>query len=747
MLSIFPATAGQAAAPVLGAPVMTVVAEPTELATDEDKVEAARVLGINAGVDLLVLNDQDFTLAIWRLAKAGSAVKAEALRVYDDEDAGAAYAFIKTGIFAAAADDAQAEILAEQAKARRRSVAVTVGLDPRDTVLIEKSDRDFIFSVFQRAKAGSHVWTAAQTAIADDTDETDWDEFLNTGAQAAAEQDVKDAIDVANEAEKARLLAEQLATAKRSLLQLLLLPVTEELVAAPNRQYVLHVKNNAKGAEVQLAAQVALNAPDDDLVKALSDFIFTGGAAANQRDEDAAEIKERDGYRTRVIPIRDAAKHDGFQPQLVAAAEKALTENTVLALQYFLLKGQDEARAKDRQLDFTSGLEAGQPRMNWDDAVESNGGSVGVGGIVAGLTGSELGMRAMSPHTGTNAMLYSGKDTSATKSHAYNKAFSLTNATVKPSTTLSYWIYPQGPGTYGIVGTNSTCVSVDLIFSDNSTLRDSGVKDQNGVNTHPGSYCGRLNLNAWNEVKVPVGTVASGKKVARVSVGYDQNAGTGDYRGFIDDIKLTDLDTAPKFRSSAETGDPGLTWTNTIDTGESPHGGVLNVGGIWSSVPGPELFRSETSSAARTGKNFLVFSGKDNSATNSYAYTKAYSLGETYVTPSTQLSYWIYPQSTRSFSGVAGNNSMCVGVDLLLQDQIDGTLTALRSTSAKDQKGNSAHPGGRCGKLTLDTWNFVSINLGGVANGKRITQLMVAYDQKVGTGGYRGHVDDIRITQ
>ncbi|RKN48478.1 VCBS repeat-containing protein [Micromonospora endolithica] len=325
----------------------SLVADPTNLATDEDKVAAARVLGINPGIDMLVLNDQEFVFSIWRQARDGSFVKAGALRTYESDDPNAAYAFITVGIFAASADDAQAEIIAERAKALRRSVAVTVGLDPSDTALIEKNDRDFIFSVWQRVTAGSHVWTAARDAIADGTDQEDWTAFLTVGAAAAHAQDVADAIAQADAELAARLAAEQLATAKKSLLQLLLLAVTDELVAAPNRQFVLHVHNNAKGVEVKLASQVALNAPDEQLDQALKDFIFTGGAAANKRDEDIAAAKELAGYVTQITKIRDDARTDGYSPNLLAAAERALADNTLVATQTFLLKGQEDARALD----------------------------------------------------------------------------------------------------------------------------------------------------------------------------------------------------------------------------------------------------------------------------------------------------------------------------------------------------------------------------------------------------------------
>ncbi|AEV85249.1 alpha-1,2-mannosidase [Actinoplanes sp. SE50] len=726
------------------------VDDPTNLATDEDKVKAAGAIGVNPGVDLLVLNDQAFVFALWRRDEAGTNVKAAALRAYESDDPHAAYDFIVTGIFVAANDDAQAKIAEAAAQARRRSVAVTVGLDPSDTALIERNDRDFIFGVWQRVEAGSHVRDAAQAAIADGTTQADWDTFLNTGAAAAADLDIREAIAKADAEQAAKLRAAQLLAAKKSLLQLLLLQVTDELVSAPNRQFVLFVHNNAKGSEVSLASQVALNAPDDQLDKALTDFIFTGGAAANKRDEDAAAVIERDGYHARVIPIRDAAEHDGFSPNLLAAAQAALAANTLVALQTFLLKGQDEARAKDRRLDFGSGFEAADARPNWQNTVDNtgngHGGTINVGGIVNSVTTSELGVRAEKAHTGSQALMYSGMDNNATKSFAYNQVFGLKGVSVRPTTKLSYWIYPQSSAQMTQVsGANSSCVAVDLIFSDGTNLRDSGAKDQHGNSVHPAAQCGKLTLDTWNEVDVDLGAVAAGRTILRVTVGYDQAANTGGYRGFIDDLSFSDLESAPKFRTSAEPGDTKLTWTNSADTGAKPAGGSLNVGPIVASVTGPEL--KEGPATGRTGSNVVLYSGKDTSATSSHAYMKGYSLGETYVTPSTQLSYWIYPQSTRSFGGVTGSNSSCVSLDLLLEDKIAATTVSLRDTGVKDTRGNVVHPFKQCGKLPLDTWTQVIVPLGAIANGKRITQIDLGYDQPAGTGGYRGYIDDIRITQ
>jgi hypothetical protein len=86
-------------------------------------------------------------------------------------------------------------------------------------------------------------------------------------------------------------------------------------------------------------------------------------------------------------------------------------------------------------------------------------------------------------------------------------------------------------------------------------------------------------------------------------------------------------------------------------------------------------------------------------------------------------------------------------VDLIFSNPATGARNSLRDSGATDQRGNRAHPAHQCGKLTLDAWNFVSVPLGAVANGKKIVQLDLGYDQPANTGGYRGFIDDIRITR
>ncbi len=127
--------------------------------------------------------------------------------------------------------------------------------------------------------------------------------------------------------------------------------------------------------------------------------------------------------------------------------------------------------------------------------------------------------------------------------HAYLKVFDFSGSPVPvgASTALSYWIYPQSNATTPYVAagsTNSECVAVDLIFSDGSTLRDSGATTSGGVGIHPASQCGHLTLDTWNHITVNLGTHSSGKTINRLLIGYDQPGGTGGYRGYVDDISI-----------------------------------------------------------------------------------------------------------------------------------------------------------------------------------------------------------------
>ena len=195
---------------------------------------------------------------------------------------------------------------------------------------------------------------------------------------------------------------------------------------------------------------------------------------------------------------------------------------------------------------FSSGFESTDPALTWSNTVDTaSGGLASVTGICCGLTGPEAGVRTgETPHTGSGALMYSGSGQGGSSVHAYQRIYDLSGSPLSIGTgkTLSYWIYPQSNATSSWVTAgsgNSTCVAVDLVYTDGSALRDSGAVGQNGVGIHPSQQCGHLTLDAWNHITVNLGTNNANKQISRILVGYDNPNSTGGFRGYIDDLSIS----------------------------------------------------------------------------------------------------------------------------------------------------------------------------------------------------------------
>ena len=200
----------------------------------------------------------------------------------------------------------------------------------------------------------------------------------------------------------------------------------------------------------------------------------------------------------------------------------------------------DDARVYDKALTaseirtlaptilFSSGFETSDLQPTWVDTVDTW--RANVGGFCCGSTAPETSIRSNeTQRTGSGSLMYAGLDESASQSYAYLKVFDV-NLPISSNTKLSYWIYPQ----YA----NATCVAIDMVFTDGSTLRDSGVRDQNNDSLHPNNRCGKATINVWNNVQANLGSLV-GKTIDRILVGYDQSPNTGIYRGHIDDLEIS----------------------------------------------------------------------------------------------------------------------------------------------------------------------------------------------------------------
>ncbi len=187
----------------------------------------------------------------------------------------------------------------------------------------------------------------------------------------------------------------------------------------------------------------------------------------------------------------------------------------------------------------STSFETGQRYPDWEDVVDTGGGQSGgisnVGPYPGyGLSGPEAGMRLETTHSGSAALMYSGAANGAATDYAYMQIFdtSAHPPTIDANTTLTYWIDPTNSN-------NSSCVAVDMVFSDGTALRNLGAVDQSGNRLHPAGQCGHLPLNQWTQVTSKIGSVAAGKTLQRIDLGYDQPGGNGSYRGYVDDISLS----------------------------------------------------------------------------------------------------------------------------------------------------------------------------------------------------------------
>jgi hypothetical protein len=99
---------------------------------------------------------------------------------------------------------------------------------------------------------------------------------------------------------------------------------------------------------------------------------------------------------------------------------------------------------------------------------------------------------------------------------------------VVSNTHLHFWSYPANElGRY---------VSIDMVMTDGTTLRDCGAVDLNGVSMHPAT--GRGTVNTWTKTTSVIGSWLAGKTIDRILIAYDHAPETGDFRAYFDDIAI-----------------------------------------------------------------------------------------------------------------------------------------------------------------------------------------------------------------
>lgn len=155
-------------------------------------------------------------------------------------------------------------------------------------------------------------------------------------------------------------------------------------------------------------------------------------------------------------------------------------------------------------------------------------GDNGTGTPICGIVQNEIS------RTGPSAIRFAGRATSATaNAYCAYKVFDV-NIPVTASTGLSFWLHPTN--------NISRYVTVDLIMTDGTSLRDAGAVDQNGVSMHPGA--GHGTVNAWSQVSCNIGRWLSGKTIDRIIVDYVHGNEIGNFKTYIDDIIISDTTAA-----------------------------------------------------------------------------------------------------------------------------------------------------------------------------------------------------------
>ena len=194
-----------AAEPTLKATSMAAAA-PLPEATQEEKVNAIRALGVDIDNTWLVLRDRDFVFKIFDTADSVRfpLVKDGALQAYRDGDQ-ASTLFIRTTITELAGRDrdnyARSQLERDQARKLKQSAAALIAMPVTDQQL-DLGYRDFIYELWRFATGYPKVKAAALTAFG--ASEPDQKIFLASGLLAAKRQDQQDAIDADSQKRRAR---------------------------------------------------------------------------------------------------------------------------------------------------------------------------------------------------------------------------------------------------------------------------------------------------------------------------------------------------------------------------------------------------------------------------------------------------------------------------------------------------------------------------------------------------------------
>lgn len=131
-------------------------------------------------------------------------------------------------------------------------------------------------------------------------------------------------------------------------------------------------------------------------------------------------------------------------------------------------------------------------------------------------------------HIGTYALRFSGRDNSASSSFISFRVFDV-DIPVNANSVLSYWNYPQTD--------LARYMTVDLYCTDGTKLSQTAATTKTGESMNTGA---KGTVNQWTEISCHIGTWLDGKTIDRILLSYNHAGETGDFRGYIDDVKISE---------------------------------------------------------------------------------------------------------------------------------------------------------------------------------------------------------------
>lgn len=192
---------------------------------------------------------------------------------------------------------------------------------------------------------------------------------------------------------------------------------------------------------------------------------------------------------------------------------------------------------------FRTSVETGYDAIpNWQNKLLTVKNVIGFGGVSTpqcGVVAGEI------QKTGNHAIKISGRDNSAVESYVDFKVFDI-DIPVFSETKLAFNTFPVNDlGRY---------VSIDLLFTDGTRLKDLNAKDiySNSVNASQG----RGTVNSWTNTTCNIGQWAAGKTIDQILISYDHPTESGDFACYLDDIFIytQNLNTSTQEIKAAASG-------------------------------------------------------------------------------------------------------------------------------------------------------------------------------------------------